>query len=63
MEVSFTALSPKASLTGLMSDSHEFTMPTGDYRVRYCVRGFEEADQGEDTLDSYLLPTCGLPGS
>lgn len=55
VEVSFTALSEQASLTGLMGDPHEFTMPRGDYRVRYCVRGFEEADQAEETPDSYLL--------
>ncbi|GGQ83671.1 hypothetical protein [Couchioplanes azureus] len=65
VEVSFTALSQQASLTGLMSDSHEFTMPPGDYRVRYCVRGFEEADQVEQTPDSYLLqfwPGAPAPG-
>lgn len=55
VEVSFTALSEEVSLTGLMGDPHQFTMPRGDYRVRYCARGFEEADQAEETPDSYLL--------
>jgi hypothetical protein len=55
VEVSFTARSEEASLTGLMGDPHEFAMPRGDYRVRYCVRGFEEADQVEEAPDSYLL--------
>jgi hypothetical protein len=61
VEASFTALSQQAFLTGLMGDSYEFTMPPGDYRVRYCVRGFEEADQVEEPPDSYLLqfwPAC-----
>ncbi|WP_250038389.1 hypothetical protein [Paractinoplanes maris] len=65
VEVSFTALSPEASLTGLMGEPHEFTMPPGDYRVRFCIRGFEEADQVEDTPDSYLLqfwPGAPAPG-
>ena len=65
VEVSFTALSQEASLTGLMGDPHEFSMPTGYYRVRYCVRGFEEADQVEETPDSYLLqfwPGAPAPG-
>ena len=65
VEVSFTAQSEEASLTGLMDDPHEFTMPRGDYRVRYCVRGFEEADQVEEPPDSYLLqfwPGAPAPG-
>ncbi|GAA2631426.1 hypothetical protein [Paractinoplanes durhamensis] len=65
VEVSFTALSEEASLTGLMGDRHEFTVPRGDYRVRYCVRGFEEADEVEGTPDSYLLqfwPGAPAPG-
>jgi hypothetical protein len=65
VEVSFTALSQQASLTGLMSDSYEFTMPPGVYRVRYCIRGFEEADEVEEPPDSYLLqfwPGAPAPG-
>lgn len=65
VEVSFTALSEEAALTGLMADAHEFRIPVGAYRVRYCVRGFEEADQVEETPDSYLLqfwPGPAAPG-
>ncbi|MEV6349205.1 hypothetical protein [Actinoplanes sp. NPDC051851] len=60
VEVSFTALSERLSLTGLMGDAHGFTMPRGDYRVRYCARDFEEEEQ-----DSYLLqfwPGAAAPG-
>ncbi|MEV6350778.1 hypothetical protein [Actinoplanes sp. NPDC051851] len=55
VEVSFTAQSEQASLTGLMADAHEFTMPRGDYRVRYCICGFEEADDTDEVSGSYLL--------
>ena len=54
VEVSFTASSAEASLTGLMADPHEFTLPPGTYRVRYSARGFEEAAQVEETPGSYL---------
>ncbi|HWS38164.1 MAG TPA: hypothetical protein VN408_36190 [Actinoplanes sp.] len=65
VEVSFTARSERASLTGLMGDVHEFAMTPGDYRARYCVRGFEEAGQVDGVPDAYLLqfwPGIPAPG-
>lgn len=34
---------------------HRLALPRGDYRVRYSVRGFDEADHTEETPDAYLL--------
>ncbi len=58
VEVSFTAAKKKMGLHGFQSQ-YEFTLPKGEYRVRYCARGMDEG-RDEDTLDGdpvdfYLL--------
>ncbi|MDQ1075477.1 MULTISPECIES: hypothetical protein [Microbacterium] len=56
VEVSFTTTHDEAYLLGLMDDKeYRFPLPAGDYRVRYCARGFDEAHRGEEGEDSYLL--------
>jgi hypothetical protein len=51
VEVSFTSVAPAAHLRGLDGDGFEFPLPPGDYRVRYSIRGMEEAEPP----DSHLL--------
>jgi len=63
VEVSFEAGFDEMSLTGLMGESFTFRLPPGQYRVRYCLRGFEEAHDSEEPPDSSLLQFWpGPPG-
>ena len=55
VEVSFTPRAPVLRLAGLDGDVFEFALPPGGYRVRYSIRGMEEADEAEEPPDSYLL--------
>jgi hypothetical protein len=65
VEVSFSPSAARAQLAGLDGDVFAFALPRGDYRVRYCIRGMEEADTVEEPPDSYLLqfwPAAAAPG-
>jgi hypothetical protein len=47
-------------------DMHEFSLPPGDYRVRYCARGMQQgADEdtlsGHEPIDFYLLQFWPAP--
>ncbi|MFI7540601.1 hypothetical protein [Actinoplanes sp. NPDC049599] len=56
VEASFTPTRKKVHLLGLDDDTpHRLALPRDDYRVRYSVRGIDEADHSEDTPDAYLL--------
>lgn len=56
VEVSFATTGDEAFLLGLMDDNeYRFPLPAGDYRVRYCARGFDEAHRSDEADDSYLL--------
>lgn len=62
VEVSFTTTCDEAYLLGLMGDNEcRFPLPRGKYRVRYCARGFDEAHQGDEAGDSYLLQFWPAP--
>jgi hypothetical protein len=65
VEVSFTPSTASAQLAGLDGDTYAFAIPRGDYRVRHCIRGMEEADTADEPPDSYLLqfwPGAAAPG-
>jgi len=65
VEVSFSTCKDEAYLTGLMGDQYAFPLPRGEYRVRYCARGFDSANDAEDPPDSYLVlfwPAPPAPG-
>jgi hypothetical protein len=56
VEVSFRPTREKVHLLGLDDDTpHRLRLPPGDYRVRYSVRGIDEADHSEEAPDAYLL--------
>ncbi|GAB1639617.1 hypothetical protein [Krasilnikovia sp. MM14-A1259] len=61
VEVSFTALSDRVVLAGLDGDPFEFDLPRNDYRVRYSIRGMDEADTTDETPDAYLLQFWPAP--
>ncbi|MBW6436906.1 hypothetical protein KZ829_24480 [Actinoplanes hulinensis] len=61
VEVSFTAMSDRAVLAGLDGDAFEFELPSNQYRVRYSIRGMDEADTTDETLDAYLLQFWPAP--
>lgn len=65
VEVSFQSESDEAFLTGLMGEEFPFDLPRGEYRVRYCASGFDEAMVSDEGTDSYLLqfwPAPPAPG-
>jgi hypothetical protein len=65
VEVSFQSASDAAFLAGLMGEELPFDLPRGEYRVRYCASGFDEAMVSDDGPDSYLLqfwPAPPAPG-
>jgi hypothetical protein len=66
VEVSFTPLPGETYLAGLdAEDVQQLDLPPGNYRVRYSIHGFEEADTTDETPDSYLLqlwPGSAAPG-
>lgn len=65
VEVSFATGSDEAYLAGSMSTGFWFPLPRGDYRVRYCARGLDEAQHGDDGDEQYLLqfwPAAPAPG-
>lgn len=65
VEVSFQSEFDEAFLTGLMGEELPFDLPRGEYRVRYCASGFDEAMVSDDAPDSYLLqfwPAPPAPG-
>lgn len=56
VEVSFSPLPGETYLAGMdAEDPQVLDLPPGDYRVRYSIRGFEEADTSDEAPDSYLL--------
>jgi hypothetical protein len=56
VEVSFRPTRKGVHLLGLGGDTpHRLALPRGDYRVRYSVRGIDEAEHDEETPDAYLL--------
>jgi hypothetical protein len=64
VEVSFTS-DAQATLIGLDGDPVAFDLPRGNYRVRYSIRGMDEADTVEEPPDRYLLqfwPGAPAPG-
>ncbi|GGN93532.1 hypothetical protein GCM10010112_81870 [Actinoplanes lobatus] len=61
VEVSYTAMSDRVVLAGLDGDAFEFDLPRDTYRVRYSVRGMDEADTTDETPDAYLLQFWPAP--
>ena len=56
VEVSFRPTRKGVHLLGLDGDTpHRLALPQGDYRVRYSVRGIDEADHSGEMPDAYLL--------
>ncbi|RSM58201.1 hypothetical protein DMB66_30340 [Actinoplanes sp. ATCC 53533] len=59
VEVSFRTTTAEMGLHAF-DDSYEFSLPPGDYRVRYCARGMQQGEEedtlsGEQPIDFYLL--------
>jgi hypothetical protein len=55
VDVSFSP-TDDVGFAGLDSeDQYPLDLPRGSYRVRYCVRGMEEADTADEPTDAYLL--------
>ncbi|RZU51312.1 hypothetical protein EV385_3127 [Krasilnikovia cinnamomea] len=59
VEVSFHASTDEMGLHAF-DDLYEFTLPPGDYRVRYCARGMQQGHDedtlaGDEPIDFYLL--------
>ena len=68
VEVSFHHLSPTLRLTDLDGDDHQLHLPPGVYRVRYCGRDMDAANDLEqnydaDTVDSYVLQLWPAPAA
>jgi len=62
VEVSFRPTRKGVGLLGLDDETpHRLALPRGDYRVRYSVRGIDEADHTEETPDAYLLQFWPAP--
>ncbi len=59
VEVSFRAATADMGLHAF-DGTYEFSLPPGDYRVRYCARGMQQGEEedtlsGEEPIDFYLL--------
>jgi len=62
VEVSFRPGRADVHLLGLDGDTpHRLALPPGDYRVRYHVRGIDEADHGPENPEAYLLQFWPAP--
>ena len=62
VEVSFSTACDEAYMMGLGGDSeYRFALSHGEYRVRYCARGFDEAHHSDEAEDSYLLQFWPAP--
>jgi hypothetical protein len=56
VEVSFSPASDEVVFAGLdLERQYPLDLPGGRYRVRYCVRGMEHADNTDEPAEAYLL--------
>jgi hypothetical protein len=62
VEVSFRPTRKEVHLLGLDDDTpYRLALPQGDYRVRYSVRGIDEADHSQERPEAYLLQFWPAP--
>ncbi|RZU52679.1 hypothetical protein EV385_4558 [Krasilnikovia cinnamomea] len=58
VEVSFTATTDQVMVQEWDGDTYPLNLPSGQYRVRYCVRGMDQAHRvgiSDEPVDFYLL--------